>query len=368
MQTYFKTFLIASAALTVVLGFPLAAQQPADTAGRFVTVFGAKIYYIDRGSGPVVVLIHGVGDQASVWSKSIAPLSAKHRVIALDLIGFGHSDKPLLDYRVDTFVDFLTGFLNALNVSRASLVGNSLGGWVAAQYALRHPESVDRLVLVDAAGLAEKGGTINKKIANAFRLSARDDYRYLSPLTFYDKKFHPTEAFLDYAMTERVRRGDGYTITRTMASITRGDGILNNRLGAILAPTLIVWGRADGLIPISVAHRFNSEIKGSRLAILEKCGHVPEIECPSALNAVLLDFLPGGAGLPAATSGSVSTPSYQRNAMTSRATGTFEVDVKPLSPYNDASDAQLGRMSLDKQYHGDLESRRQRRDADGWQI
>jgi pimeloyl-ACP methyl ester carboxylesterase len=349
MHTCLRKLFVASTALSLFRGAVLGAQQPADTAGKFVTVFGAKMYYVDRGSGPVVVLVHGLGDQASVWNRSIGPLSAAHRVIALDLIGFGRSDKPLLDYRPDTFVDFLAGFLTQLHITRASFVGNSLGGHVVAAYALRRPDVVDRLVLVDAAGYKAPSAAINRKIADAFRLARREDYRVLTPLTFYDKKFSPTEAFLDYAMTQRVVRGDGYTISKTMESLYRGDDALDNRVGAITSPTLIVWGSADGLIPLSAAHRFNRDIKNSRLMMLDKCGHVPEIECPAALNDALLQFLPGGNAV---------TPNQnaQGNVMTARAIGTFEVDVKPLTPYNEASDSQLGRMSIDKRFHGQLEA------------
>src|SRR5712692_6363546 len=96
-------------------------------AGNSVRVFGANLHYVDAGSGSVVVLLHGLADDVGVWESVMPALAAKHRVIALDQIGFGRSDKPLLNYRVSTFVDFLDGFLNELKIERASLVGNSLG-------------------------------------------------------------------------------------------------------------------------------------------------------------------------------------------------------------------------------------------------
>jgi len=126
-----------------------ATTEPAE---RVVSVLGAKLHYVDAGSGPVVVLLHGLADDVGVWEAILPTLAAKHRVIALDQIGFGRSDKPLLSYRVATFVDFLDGFLNELKIDRASLVGNSLGGWIAADFALKHPERVDRIVLCAAPG------------------------------------------------------------------------------------------------------------------------------------------------------------------------------------------------------------------------
>ena len=111
-------------------------------------------------------------------------------MIALDQIGFGRSDKALLNYRVSTFSDFLDGFLRELKIESASFVGNSLGAWVAAAYALAHPERVDRLVLSDAAGYAALTKTMDPRVLSALRLASRDDIQYLGALTFHDKRFY----------------------------------------------------------------------------------------------------------------------------------------------------------------------------------
>ena len=281
------------AAALFLLPCAASSQQPApDSAGRFVTVMGAKIYYTDRGAGSPVVLIHGLGDQASVWKNTTGPLAEEHRVIAIDLIGFGHSDKPPFDYRPQTLVDFLDGFIKALRLDRPSLVGNSLGGQVAALYAIEHPAGVDKLVLVDAGGYAVDPKMISARMRQALRLSTRDDYRFFSTFTFYDqKKYAATDAYLDYAMSERVKRGDGYTIGKLADALLRNDDALDNRLGVIASPTLLIWGRYDKLVPLSVANRFQRDIKNARLVLLDKCGHVPQVECPADLNAALISFL-----------------------------------------------------------------------------
>src|SRR5438067_13757271 len=115
------------------------AQQTTAPVDKVASVYGAKVHYIDAGTASPVILLHGLADDVGVWESAIAPLAAKYRVVALDQIGFGRSDKPLLNYRASTFVDFLDGFLNELKIDRASLVGNSLGGWIAADFALAHP-------------------------------------------------------------------------------------------------------------------------------------------------------------------------------------------------------------------------------------
>jgi 2-hydroxy-6-oxonona-2,4-dienedioate hydrolase len=260
---------------------------PGQPVGSFITVFGAKVHYVDAGSGSVVVLLHGLADDVGVWESVMPALAAKHRVIALDQIGFGRSDKPLLDYRAATFVDFLDGFLNELKVNRASLVGNSLGGWIAADFALAHPERIDRLVLCDAAGYAALGKNMNARTLSALRLASRDDIRYLGPLTFHDKRFYED---VDLAFKQRVTAGDGYTVNQVLDSILRGEDVLDGRVGAIHKPTLILWGRDDKLIPLSFAERLHKEIAGSRLVVIDNCGHMPQVECPDKFNHALLKF------------------------------------------------------------------------------
>ena len=132
-------------------------QTPPGVADKTVNVFGMKIHYLEAGSGPVVILLHGLGGDGSNWAANIVPFSKKYRVIVPDQIGFGRSDKPMINYRVGTLVDFLDGLMKELNVSRASLVGNSLGGWTAAAFALAHPDKVDRLI----SEVTYKGGLLS---------------------------------------------------------------------------------------------------------------------------------------------------------------------------------------------------------------
>jgi pimeloyl-ACP methyl ester carboxylesterase len=259
-------------------------QRPAETS---VTVFGARLHYVDAGSGSVVVLLHGLADDVGVWESVMPALAERHRVIALDQIGFGRSDKPLLSYRAGTFVDFLDGFLNELKIDRASLVGNSLGGWIAANFALAHPERIDRLVLCDAAGYAAVPKTMDPRALNALRLASREDIRYLGPLTFHNKRFYED---VDLAFKQRVTAGDNYTVNQLLDSMIRGEDVLDGRLGAIHKPTLIVWGREDKLIPLNFAERFHKEITGSRLEVIDDCGHMPHVECADKFNHALLKF------------------------------------------------------------------------------
>jgi pimeloyl-ACP methyl ester carboxylesterase len=124
--------------------------------GKFVTVDGARMHYVERGDGPLVVLVHGLADDARTWNAAIEALSGNYRVIAPDLIGHGRSDKPPLNYRAGTFAHFLSKLLDELRIERATFVGNSLGGWASLLVALSEPHRVERLILVDSAGYADQ--------------------------------------------------------------------------------------------------------------------------------------------------------------------------------------------------------------------
>jgi len=266
----------------------LTAQQTTAPVDKVASIYGAKVHYVDAGTGSPVILLHGLADDVGVWESAIAPLAAKYRVVALDQIGFGRSDKPLLNYRASTFADFLDGFLNELKIDRASLVGNSLGGWVAADFALTHPERINRLVLCDAAGYAAVSKTMDPRALSALRLASREDIRYLGPLTFRDKRFYED---VDLAFKQHVSAGDNYTVNQLLDSMIRGEDVLDGRMGAIRKPTLIVWGREDKLIPLSFAERFHKEIAGSQLRVIDSCGHMPQVECPKEFVTAVREFL-----------------------------------------------------------------------------
>jgi pimeloyl-ACP methyl ester carboxylesterase len=263
-------------------------KEAAPKLDKFVTVYGARIHYVEAGSGAPLILIHGLADDVTIWDSVIPALSAKFRVIAFDQIGFGRSDKPLLNYRVSTFVDFLGGFLAELKIDRASFIGNSLGGWIAAAYALEHPERIERLVLSDAAGYAALAKTMDPRVLSALRLASREDIQYLGALTFHDKRFYQDT---DAIFKQRVTAGDSYTVGQFLDSMLRGDDILDNRLRMINRPTLVIWGRDDKLIPLRFGERFHQEIANSRLRIIDNCGHIPQVECPEEFAAAVLQFL-----------------------------------------------------------------------------
>jgi pimeloyl-ACP methyl ester carboxylesterase len=270
--------------------FPHALQTvPARSEGT-ATVYGVKIHYVEAGSGPVVVLLHGLGGNTTNWAFNIAPLAQKYRVVVLDQIGFGQSDKPLINYRIATYVDFLDAFLKELKIERASFVGNSMGGWVAAAYALAHPEKVERLVLVDAAGFSFAPGFDTSQLIK-LNPSTREGMKELASRVFYNKQIFMSDAFINASLAARINAGDGHTIRSITESIIRREDFLDNRLSVIKQPTLVIWGREDGLLPLADGQRFQKEIPGAQLLVFDQCGHVPQVEKAAEFNAAVLKFL-----------------------------------------------------------------------------
>lgn len=258
---------------------------------KSVTVFGAKINYVEAGdtAKPKVILLHGLGGSLGNWQTNTAAIAANYHVIVLDQVGFGKSDKPMLKYRVATFVDFLDKFMSELKIEKASLVGNSMGGWIAGLMAIKYPNRVEKIVLADAAGIIPS--SFNEAQIYQLNNSTRDEIRANLKLVFANPMLQNNEALIDQLMTARVAANDGGTINSVIESIKRKEDLLNDRLGEIKKPTLIIWGKQDGLLPVADAYTFNKGIAGSELILFDACGHLPQFEKSADFNKALLAFL-----------------------------------------------------------------------------
>ena len=259
---------------------------PALPELREAKVFGRTLRYYDIGKGAPLVLVHGLGGDADQWAFCFERLAAARRVIAIDLLGFGRSDKPLIDYRVAGFVEVLERFVGALGIERAAWVGHSLGGWVVAALALAFPERVEALVLADAAGL-ESGSA---PLPVDFNVSTRANLRAAFEAMFYDRRM-AGDALVDLAYGLHLERGDGYAIKSALETLASPAEKLDGKLGALDVPTLILWGEQDAITPLAMAHAWQHEIAGSRLQVLPRCGHLPMLETPREFAAAIVDFL-----------------------------------------------------------------------------
>src|SRR5467141_2153915 len=273
--------------------FVVPASGQGQLADKTNTVFGQSIHYFDMGSGPVVVLLHGLGSRKEDWLPVMEPMAQKYRLLVPDQIGFGHSDKPLLDYRIQTYVDFLDEFLRELKVEKASLVGESLGGWISALYVAEisggaHMVPVEKLVLVDAAGLKQ-----DKPIPD-LNPSSLAAMRRVMEAVFYDTSWLSEDA-LRKIFNDKLAVHDGYTVRSILGNPALGTERLDERLASIRVPTLVTWGKQDKLLPIASGERYAAGIAGAKLVSFDKCGHVPAVEKTEEFLAAVTSFLGGGA-------------------------------------------------------------------------
>ncbi|HTS11988.1 MAG TPA: alpha/beta hydrolase [Candidatus Limnocylindrales bacterium] len=280
--------------LLVLAAAPCFAQNAPDE--RTITVFGRTIHYWDVGSGPVVVLLHGLGSRKEDWLPVIPELSRKYRLLVPDQIGFGQSDKPLLDYSVQTWVDFLDQFLREMHVTKPTLVGESLGGWIGALYAVEvssndHMVPIDKLMLVDAAGLKR-----NAPIPN-LNPGSLAEMRRVMELVFYDTSWLD-DATLHKIFTDKLSTNDGYTVHSFLANPRIEAERVDDRLGDIHAPTLIIWGKQDQLVSLDAGNRYAQGIAGAHMVAFDKCGHAPPAEHTAEFLAAVEAFL-SGAAIPA---------------------------------------------------------------------
>ena len=253
-----------------------------------VMVRGHKIAYYEAGKGSAVILIHGLGADSRHWAANVDALVQNFRVMALDQIGYGQSDKPLMRYTVENFSAYLDGFLQAVKIPKASLVGNSLGGWVALDFTIRHPQMVEKLVLVDSAGLRPTA---------ALKMPA-GGRKTLSPLNthwFFDlmdaNKEWATTDLGPNAFERHVQNGDSYTVASSVGEMITGREFEDKKLGKVQVPTLIIWGRDDLLIPLAMGEQLHKGIAGSQMIVLDGTGHIPMVGKPAEFNEALTKFL-----------------------------------------------------------------------------
>jgi pimeloyl-ACP methyl ester carboxylesterase len=253
------------------------------------TVFGNRLHYRETGQGPVVILLHGLGGDGSRWTSATAALAGDLRVIALDQIGFGESDKPLVNYNHALLAEFLVEFMRAIDVPKASLVGHSMGAFVGMLVAVQHPTMVERMVLVDGGSLEIPPRPAHLvRIQNGTTLAETREY---FELMFYDKSRVTDQLVRDNYM-RRLRVG--FTITKMQESRANRVGYVTTEQAArIQTPTLILWGKHDELLPISDGKRLEKVIPNSTLIEFAKSGHIPQLESSAEFNDALHQFLSG---------------------------------------------------------------------------
>jgi pimeloyl-ACP methyl ester carboxylesterase len=269
---------------------------------RTIQIKGNTIFYVVKGEGEPLLLIHGYGAGSWVWEKQINILSKNYKVYALDIIGYGYSDRPRIEYTPETYIHFLRDFIDGLEIERATLIGNSMGGGIAWAMAALFPKRVGKLILIDCVP-----PDVLKQVRNeSFRALAviknipflpywvissrnKNSIRRVLQECLFDRELI-SPALLD-RQWELIRfKGSAWVLYSTLKH-AKDTSKMGDYLSLINHPTLLIWGEQDLVFPPSVGESLHRAIKGSKLDIIKRSGHIPMWETPEEVNQVILDFL-----------------------------------------------------------------------------
>ena len=323
-------FFVLAVALAGVLGALFRRDLPlevlreayADEASRFVDVGGLEIHYKDEGRGPTIVLLHGFGSSLHTWDGWVDELRADFRLIRLDLPGHGLTGPNAAhDYRTETYVRMLGRFVDRVGVDRFALAGNSMGGGISWLFTARHPERVERLVLIDASGAPRtadapsgarhSGGSSVMRFVRLpviDRLVTRFTPRFLfekALLEVYADDTLVTGELVDRHYQLALRPGNRAALAARLSS---QGGDHRDLIASLRQPTLVMWGRQDTWIPVSHAERFHAALPDSELVIYDDVGHLPMEEAPRRSAAEVRRFL---SSTPASPRGEARTAGHR---------------------------------------------------------
>ena len=267
--------------------------------GGFVRAGGHRIHYLVGGEGPPLLLVHGVAMRAEDWSPVLRRLMRTHRVYAPNLLGYGESDKPRdADYSVRTQAVLVRDFLDAMKLRDADVMGVSLGGWVALDFAAEHPERVRRLVLVSSAGLRHKT-TLTER---AFSANNLDELRASLAKQSDNAGVIPTFVLRDLLRGSKQR---AWIVRAQMRSALAGRDLMDGKLARVRMPVLLVSGTNDKIVPFDVSKNLQKELPQARLVPLAGCGHLALFEC-DAMTHIEGFFSPDGSRGDASSSANTS--------------------------------------------------------------
>ncbi|MGH6650289.1 MAG: alpha/beta fold hydrolase [Sphingopyxis sp.] len=265
---------------------------------------GQTIHYRDQGKrdGPVIVLLHGSNASLQTWEPLVKRLGADYRIVTLDLPGHGLTGgTPDKDYGASGMMAAVDVVAAKLELDRFTLGGNSMGGWVAWRYALDHPEHVDALLLLDAAGMPLRAGEKRPPSNIGFRILQYRSGRWLAtqitPRSLVEESLRGSvekQGIVDEAMIDRywelLRFPGNREATSLRATLDR-EPAMADRIGGIKAPTLILFGKQDRLINPTAAQSFHERMPGSEVVLLDGIGHLPMEEAPDETAVAIADFL-----------------------------------------------------------------------------
>lgn len=246
---------------------------------HYVAVDGYRIRYLSGGdSGDSLVLLHGLGASAERWNPVVPFLKRHFRLIVPDIVGFGYSDKPAVDYTMDLFVDFVRKFFDAMGISNAHVMGSSLGGQISAEFVLDNGDRVKRLILVSPTGTANTmTATLNRYVTAAMYPNSDFVWDTFGSIGMIPKE-DPYQFVDDFVRRMRLPNAKMAFLSTLLG--LRDSSNIHNRLHRIRAPTMLVWGGMDTMIPEIHSKHFTSLIPDCVYMNMPESGHAPFTEHP----------------------------------------------------------------------------------------
>ncbi len=304
---YFSIFIIISLSIICIafgkFNIPLETLKSkyANAASQFIEVDGVMVHYRIEGNRQdsiPLVLIHGTGSSLHTWESWVTALKGEQQVISMDLPAYGLTGpNPEHDYSIEKYSDFIAHFLEKIKVKKCDLGGNSLGGNIAWAVALKYPDLVKKLILVDAAGYPLQ----SKSVPIAFQLAKipvlNQAFSFITPRfivensvkNVFSDKSKVTDGLIDRYFDLSLRAGNRQAFVDRLANQTQNEWY--QKITTIQQPTLILWGENDFLIPVENAQRFHNDLPHDTLLILKGLGHVPMEENPSETVKSVIEFL-----------------------------------------------------------------------------
>jgi pimeloyl-ACP methyl ester carboxylesterase len=258
---------------------------------QFERVFGQRMAFYEagvqfRGKGPTIILVPHLGWDAHMYASNLPALAARYHIIAVDPIGFGLSDKPLLEYRMDTWSDTFAEFARQRGISRIVIGGIAMGGALGVQTAMDYPDLVAGVIVAASnSGPGEHKGAAPR--TGPYDPSLSGIRAYFIDHLYDDSRI--SDELVRERLEFRMRTNDGYTMQRHLAD--HRPPYSPQELARVKAPTLLPWCREDTITPLSWGKDFARALPRGTLAVLDQCGHLPNIERPAQFNAAVMNFM-----------------------------------------------------------------------------
>lgn len=267
---------------------------------HYVNANGVNTRVLEAGKGPkVLILLHGIAGHLEAYMRNMLPHAEHFRVMAIDMLGHGFTDKPERDYEIKDYVEHLRDFIDAIGADKVHISGESMGGWVAARFAATYPERVDRLVLNTAGGMIADPRVMERLRTlslNACKNPDREATRKRLEFLMLDPSI-VTEDLVEsrfgvYRQPTMLKAMESIMCLQDM-EIRQRNMLTPDELGKIEAETLVLWTTHDPTAGVEVGQRLADLVPNSRFVVMENCGHWPQYEDPDGFNALHIDFLLG---------------------------------------------------------------------------